>query len=102
MFARQATVLVFGLGDPHLDARGVAMGVVGLGVECLDLDIRLAFFDVAGRAGLDGLSGLDHARFVDGLVVLDDAETLGKLVILDVLHVDAQLAAFLQLGDWCD
>ena len=45
--------------------------------------------------GLNGLAGLDHARFVGGLVVLDHAETLGKLVVLDVLHVDAQLAAFL-------
>lgn len=71
------------------------MGVVGLGVECLDLDIRFAFFDVACGAGLDGLASLDHARLIDGLVVLDHAETLGKLVILDVLHVDAQLAAFL-------
>ena len=71
------------------------MDVVGLGVERLNLDIRLAFFDVTCRAGLNGLAGLDHARFIDGLVVLDHAETLGKLVILDVLHVDAQLAAFL-------
>ena len=47
VFARQATDLVFGLGNPHLDARGIAVGVVGLGVECLDLDICLAFFDVA-------------------------------------------------------
>ena len=71
------------------------MGVVGLGVERLNLDIRLTFFDVACGAGLNGLAGLDHARFIDGLVVLDHAETLGKLVVLDVLHVDAQLAAFL-------
>ena len=31
------------------------MDVVGLGVERLDLDIRLAFFDVACRAGLNDL-----------------------------------------------
>ena len=78
------------------------MAVEGLGIECLDLDVRLAFFDVAGGARFDCLAGLDHTGFVHGLVVLDDAESLGKLVVLDVLHVDAQLAVLLQLSDRCD
>ena len=60
-FSQQAAGLVFCLRNPHLDARGIAMGVVGLGVERLDLDVRLAFFDVACGAGLNGLAGLDHA-----------------------------------------
>ena len=78
------------------------MAVEGLGIECLDLDVRLAFFDVAGGARFDCLAGLDHTGFVHGLVVLDDAESLGKFIVLDVLHVDAQLAVLLQLSDRCD
>ena len=58
------------------------MAVEGLGIECLDLDVRLAFFDVAGGARLDCLAGLDHTGFVHGLVVLDDAESLGKIYCL--------------------
>ena len=73
------------------------MALEGLGIECLDLDVRLAFFDVAGGARFDCLAGLDHTGFVHGLVVLDDAESLGKFIVLDVLHVDAQLAVPLQL-----
>lgn len=72
---------------------------MGLGVECLDFDIRFAFLDIAGGTRLNRLAGFDDAGLIDGLVVLNDAESLGKLVVLDVLHVDAQLAAFLQLGD---
>ena len=71
------------------------MAVEGLGIECLDLDVCLAFFDVAGGARLDCLAGLDHTGLVHGLVVLDDAESLGKFIVLDVLHVDAQLAVLL-------
>ena len=71
------------------------MGVVGLGIECLNLDICLAFLDIAGGAGRNRLAGFDHTGLIDGLVVLNHAEALGKLVVLDVLHVDAQLAAFL-------
>ena len=43
------------------------MAVEGLGIECLDLDVRLAFFDVAGGARLDCLAGLDHTGFGHGL-----------------------------------
>ena len=53
------------------------MVVMGLGVECLDFDIRLAFLDVAGGTRLDRLAGFDDAGLINGLVVLNDAESLG-------------------------
>ena len=87
--------MFLGLLNPYLDTCRIAVAVEGLGIECLDLDVCLAFFDVAGGARLDCLAGLDHTGFVHGLVVLDDAESLGKFIVLDVLHVDAQLAVLL-------